>query len=253
MEKKHDQSFGFQDVTPEEKTNLVGDVFKRVAGRYDVMNDAMSFGIHRLWKDELMRLVRPRPGMRLLDMAGGTGDIAFRFHKATEEMDPPAQVTVCDINPHMIEVGQDRAVDRGILGRINWMVGDASNLALPDNHVDAYTIGFGLRNVTHIEKALAEAYRVLKPGGTFFCLEFSKVQNPLMNKMFQLYSFSVIPRLGEAVAQDRDAYQYLAESIALFPSQKELAQKIEDAGFSHVAYRNFFSGVVALHSGVKTS
>lgn len=244
-------SFGFKTVSAEDKPGLVADVFRRVASRYDRMNDVMSLGIHRYWKHELLTLLRPRPQMHLLDMAGGTGDIAFRFLEITKGMAPPPCVTVCDSNPDMLQVGRRRAINKGILKNITWVTGDATNIPFPDNTFEAYTISFGLRNVADIEKALQEAWRVLKPGGTFLCLEFSKVSSPLLDKLYHFYSFKVIPTLGEIVARDAAAYQYLVESIARFPFQEDVAHLLEKTGFHQVAWRNLTGGIVAIHSALK--
>ena len=248
--------FGFRTVPADEKKTLVRGVFDSVARRYDLMNDLMSGGVHRLWKAALLDWLNPRPGQHLLDVAGGTGDIAFRFLERTRprqvppgDTPPAARVTVCDINETMVSVGRDRAIDRGLLGGIDWVCGDAEALPLGSGSVDYYTIAFGLRNVTHIDAALAEAYRVLRPGGRFLCLEFSKVTAPVLAKPYDLYSFEVLPRLGRWVAGDEEAYRYLAESIRRFPPQAELAGKLEAAGFGQVKYRNLTGGIAALHSG----
>lgn len=248
--------FGFRTVAEDEKVGLVRGVFDSVAGRYDLMNDLMSAGIHRLWKAALMDWLHPRPGQHLLDVAGGTGDIAFRFlerarpRNATPEHPPvPARVTVCDINWNMLGVGRDRAIDRGILGGIDWVCGDAEALPVPSGSVDAYTIAFGLRNVTHIDRALAEARRVLKPGGRFICLEFSHVAVPVLDRLYDVYSFEVLPRLGRWVAKDEESYRYLAESIRRFPPQDELAERMRAVGFDQVKYRNLTGGIAAMHSG----
>jgi demethylmenaquinone methyltransferase/2-methoxy-6-polyprenyl-1,4-benzoquinol methylase len=235
--------FGFRKVKAEAKPTLVRAVFDSVAPRYDLMNDLMSGGVHRLWKAALIDWLAPRPSMHLLDVAGGTGDIALRFldHGG-------GKVTVCDINEAMLRVGRDRAIDRGVLGNIDWLVGDAEALPVASMSADAYTIAFGLRNVTHIERALAEARRVLKPGGRFLCLEFSRVAVPLLGALYERYSFTVLPWLGQVVGRDREAYQYLAESIRRFPPQDVLVGMIEDAGLSLVKYRNLSGGIAALHS-----
>src|SRR5688572_5625135 len=204
--------FGTSEVTPEEKTQKVIGVFDSVAGNYDLMNDLMSGGVHRLWKNHFVRKIRPRPGLNYLDVAGGTGDIAFRIR---EKAGPTAKITLCDLNTEMLSVGRDRAIDRGWLD-LEWVTGNAEALPLPDESVDVYTIAFGLRNVTRIDTALAEAVRVLKPGGRFFCLEFSAVDEPFLAKIYDAWSFRVIPRIGQAVAKDRDSYQYLVESIRKF-------------------------------------
>jgi demethylmenaquinone methyltransferase/2-methoxy-6-polyprenyl-1,4-benzoquinol methylase len=206
----------------------------------------MSGGIHRLWKGELIDRLNPRPGQLLLDVAGGTGDIAQRFlHRAGSS----ASVIVCDINESMLRQGRDRAIDEGRLTGIEWVCGDAEKLPVASASVDAYTIAFGLRNVTHIASALKEARRVLKPGGRFLCLEFSAVDTPLLRRVYDLYSFTVLPRLGQIVAGDREAYQYLVESIRRFPPQRELAHMMEEAGLEQVSFRNLTGGVAALHSG----
>ncbi len=235
--------FGFQTVEEAQKASLVRAVFDSVAPRYDLMNDLMSLGIHRLWKNAVIDAVKPRPGEHLLDVAGGTGDIAFRFLDRGGE-----QVTVCDINAEMLKVGRERAIDKGYLQGLDWVVGDAERLPLPSASLDAYTIAFGLRNVTHIDLALAEAKRVLKPGGRFFCLEFSRVVLPVFDKIYDTYSFSVLPWLGSKVAGDAEAYQYLAESIRRFPAQEELVSMMEEAGLEQARYRNLSGGIAAIHS-----
>ena len=236
-------NFGFRDVETAAKQGLVRGVFDSVAGRYDLMNDLMSGGLHRLWKAALVDWLRPRAGMHLLDVAGGTGDIARRFLD-----DGGGRVTVCDINGEMLRVGRDRAIDRGCVAAIDWTVGNAEALPLPASSVDAYTIAFGLRNVTHIDDALTEARRVLKPGGRFLCLEFSRVAVPWLRTLYDRYSFTVLPVLGSVVAGDRDAYQYLVESIRRFPDQDTLVERIQAAGLDQVRYRNLSGGIVAIHS-----
>ena len=238
--------FGFRDVSEDEKTRLVRAVFDHVAGRYDLMNDLMSGGIHRRWKAELIDRLRPRPGEILLDLAGGTGDIARRFLGRAGKS---GQVVVCDINASMVAAGRDRALDDGVLKGITWLVGDAEALPLVDASVDCCSISFGLRNMTHKQKALEEARRVLKPGGRFFCLEFSRVEAPLLRRLYDLYSFTVLPRLGAMVARDHDAYRYLVESIRRFPPQAELAAMMGRAGFEQVSWRNLSGGIAAIHSG----
>lgn len=237
-------SFGYSEVGSGDKAGLVQGVFESVAGNYDLMNDLMSAGVHRLWKNTLMDMIRPRADQHLLDVAGGTGDIAFRFLKAGG-----AKVTVCDLTEGMVRVGRDRAIDQGILGGVDWTVGNAETLPMPDNSVDVYTIAFGLRNVTRPDVALREARRVLKPGGRFFCLEFSKVVVPVFDKLYDTYSFSLLPKIGEIVAKDRDSYVYLAESIRRFPDQKTLISMMNDAGFEKTSYRNLSGGIAAIHSG----
>ncbi|NCC22534.1 MAG: bifunctional demethylmenaquinone methyltransferase/2-methoxy-6-polyprenyl-1,4-benzoquinol methylase UbiE [Alphaproteobacteria bacterium] len=239
--------FGEKPVTPEEKTGLVRGVFDSVASKYDIMNDLMSGGVHRLWKDRVVREVRPRAGKTYLDVAGGTGDIAFRIHR---KVGGQARIILCDLNEHMLSVGRDRAIDRG-WSDLEWVTGNAESIPLPDNSVDTYTIAFGLRNVTRIDTALSEAFRVLKPGGNFFCLEFSRVNNPLLAKAYDLYSFNAIPRIGQMVANDRDSYEYLVESIRKFPPQHDLKKRMENAGFSRVAFCNLSGGIAAIHRGFK--
>ncbi|HVJ53903.1 MAG TPA: bifunctional demethylmenaquinone methyltransferase/2-methoxy-6-polyprenyl-1,4-benzoquinol methylase UbiE [Aliidongia sp.] len=238
--------FGFRTVPAGEKKSLVRGVFDSVAGRYDLMNDLMSGGIHRLWKSAMLDWLAPRPGQHLLDVAGGTGDIAFRYR---QRLGGEGRVTICDINHSMVSVGRDRAIDRGILAGIDWLCGDAESLPVASSSVDCYTIAFGLRNVTRIDLALAEARRVLKPGGRFMCLEFSKVAVAALDKPYDFYSFEVLPRLGRWVAGDEDAYRYLAESIRRFPPQEELVERMRAAGFEQVKYRNLTGGIAALHSG----
>ncbi|MEM7223431.1 MAG: class I SAM-dependent methyltransferase [Pseudomonadota bacterium] len=239
--------FGFEEVARGDKQAKVREVFERVAGRYDLMNDLMSGGIHRLWKAAMIDWLDPRPGLELLDVAGGTGDIALRVLRRVGA-DQMGRVVVCDLTPDMLEEGRDRAIDQGVLGGIQWLCGDAQRLPLPDRSVGAYTIAFGLRNVTGVEAALAEARRVLKPGGRFICLEFSHVALPALNELYRLYSFEVLPRLGQLVAGDRAAYQYLVESIRRFPDQEDLVAKMRAAGLERVGYRNLTGGVAALHA-----
>ncbi|KPF77524.1 ubiquinone biosynthesis methyltransferase UbiE [alpha proteobacterium AAP81b] len=237
-------SFGYTDVTPEEKTRKVGEVFASVARRYDIMNDLMSAGFHRLWKDDFVRAVRPRGGERILDMAGGTGDIAFRLAAAG------ASVTVADINPAMLDVGIARAAERGITSLV-WREENAEKLGLPDRSFDAYTIAFGIRNVTDIPAALREAHRVLAFGGRFFCLEFSTTEWPGFAGAYDVYSERIVPRVGKLVAGDADSYRYLIESIRRFPKMPDFAAMIAAAGFARVSYRPILGGAVAIHSGWK--
>jgi demethylmenaquinone methyltransferase / 2-methoxy-6-polyprenyl-1,4-benzoquinol methylase len=234
--------FGFRQVGRTEKAGMVKDVFDSVASRYDLMNDLMSAGVHRLWKAALIAQVKPRASMRLLDVAGGTGDIARRFldHGGRD-------VTVCDINAEMVSAGRDRAIDNGQLDGVRWVVGNAECLPVPDHAFDAYTIAFGLRNVTDIDAALREARRVLKPGGHFMCLEFSRVVLPGLAALYDQYSFNVVPKLGRWVARDEDAYTYLVESIRRFPDQPALAARMTAAGLDRVSVQNLSGGVVAIH------
>ena len=235
--------FGYRNVPEDEKRSLVRGVFDSVAPRYDLMNDLMSLGIHRLWKRTLIGWLRPRPETSLVDVGGGTGDIALRFLERGG-----GDVTVIDINKEMLKVGRGRAIDRGILENIRWLDGDAEDLPVEDASYDVYTTAFCIRNVTHIEKALSEARRVLKPGGRFLCLEFSHVVLPMLDKLYDTYSFRVLPALGEQVAGDREAYQYLAESIRRFPDQNTFAKMIRDAGLEQVKVRNLSGGIAAIHS-----
>jgi demethylmenaquinone methyltransferase/2-methoxy-6-polyprenyl-1,4-benzoquinol methylase len=240
-------SFGFRDVPEDQKEGLVREVFSSVARNYDLMNDLMSGGVHRLWKDAMVEWLNPQPGWQVLDVAGGTGDIAFRIADAARAKGGAAQIVVCDINADMLSEGVRRAEAKGE-GAVRWINGDAEGLPVPDAHFDAYTIAFGIRNVTHIDRALAEAKRVLKPGGRFLCLEFSQVQAPILDELYDKFSFSVLPRLGEMVAGDAEAYRYLAESIRRFPPQAKFAKMIEAAGLSRVKVRNLMGGIAAMHS-----
>ena len=237
-------SFGYQDVAPEEKTRRVGDVFASVASRYDLMNDAMSGGMHRLWKDRFVRRVKPRAGEQILDMAGGTGDIAFRMERSG------ASITVADINPAMLEVGMGRAQERGIDGLV-WTEANAETLQFPDRFFDAYTIAFGIRNVTDIPKALREAHRVLRRGGRFYCLEFSTVVWPGFADVYDAYSHKLVPKLGKLLANDEDSYRYLIESIRRFPDMPTFERMIGEAGFVRTGVEPLLGGLVAIHSGWK--
>ncbi len=237
-------SFGHEDVEPQEKTRRVRGVFSSVASRYDLMNDVMSGGLHRLWKDEFVRRVRPHKGEKILDMAGGTGDVAFRIARRG------AEVTVADINPDMLAVGVERARQRGFDGLV-WAEENAESLSFPDSAFDAYTIAFGIRNVTDIDRALAEAHRVLKTGGRYFCLEFSQTRWPGFSTAYRRYSRHVVPRLGRLFAGDPDSYRYLVESIERFPDMAAFAKRIEQAGFRRVRAEPILGGLVAIHSGWK--
>jgi demethylmenaquinone methyltransferase/2-methoxy-6-polyprenyl-1,4-benzoquinol methylase len=243
--------FGFRDVPVGDKQTLVNDVFHSVAKRYDLMNDLMSGGLHRAWKDALLTAVNPPKGDRpfaLLDLAGGTGDVAFRVAQAGGAN---TRVTVCDINAEMLRVGAERALERGLDDRVTFEQGNAEERCYPDRSFDCVTIAFGIRNVPRIDAALREAFRVLRIGGRFLCLEFSSVDVPGLDALYQLYSFQVIPRIGQAVAGDRDAYQYLVESIRKFPKPKAFARMMEAAGFRRAVFTPMTGGVVALHSGWK--
>ncbi|WP_226779898.1 bifunctional demethylmenaquinone methyltransferase/2-methoxy-6-polyprenyl-1,4-benzoquinol methylase UbiE [Oceaniglobus trochenteri] len=239
--------FGFQDIPESEKAGKVHGIFTNVASKYDIMNDVMSGGVHRIWKDAMMDWLAPRDGQRLLDVAGGTGDVAFRFLKRA----PGAVATVCDMTEGMLIEGRKRAEAEALAGSLDWVVGDAMALPFADASFDRYTISFGIRNVTRIDEALSEAFRVLKPGGRLMVLEFSQLPNPAMQKAYDLYSFNVIPRMGQVIAGDRDSYQYLVESIRKFPDQESFAAMIRNAGFEQVKFRNLTMGVAALHSGWK--
>ncbi|MBN2740999.1 MAG: bifunctional demethylmenaquinone methyltransferase/2-methoxy-6-polyprenyl-1,4-benzoquinol methylase UbiE [Rhodobacteraceae bacterium] len=239
--------FGFKTVEEDAKAGMVHGVFSRVASKYDIMNDLMSVGIHRVWKDAMMDWLAPRPGQKLLDVAGGTGDVAFRFLKRAGQ----AHATVCDMTEPMLIEGRKRAEAESMADNLDWVVGDAMALPFADNSFDVYTISFGIRNVTRIADALSEAYRVLRPGGRLMVLEFSQIPNDMMQKAYDLYSFNIIPKMGEIVAGDRDSYQYLVESIRKFPDQQSFATMIRAAGFGNVSYRNLSLGIAALHSGWK--
>ncbi|MFT4251351.1 MAG: class I SAM-dependent methyltransferase [Caulobacter sp.] len=247
---KPSATFGFKDVDPALKAGLVRGVFDRVAKNYDLMNDLMSGGVHRLWKDAVAARLNPQPGEVIIDCAGGTGDMARRFAKLARSAQqrrggPDATINIVDYNAEMIMAG----IEKGGEPEITWTVGDAQRLPLPDAYADAYVISFGIRNVTDIDAALREARRVLKPGGRFLCLEFSRPATEALAKAYDAYSFKVIPQVGEWVAKDRDAYQYLVESIRRFPDQKTFLSMIEAAGFKRATYTNFTGGVAALHQG----
>lgn len=243
----HKVPFGFQDVNPEDKPRLVRNVFDRVASRYDIMNDFMSIGIHRLWKRALVSHIPKRPGIHLLDVAGGTGDVSFRYLSSLSEEDAQTRVTICDINQEMLGVGQKRALKPRLPFSPEWICGDASALPILSRSVDVYTIAFGLRNVTDIPRVLSEAHRVLKPGGLFLCLEFSRIVLPLLDKIYAKYAFHAVPLIGQLIAKDRLAYQYLVESIARFPPQDAIVQLLENARFKHVTYQNLSGGIAAIH------
>ena len=239
--------FGFQTVNETEKAGMVHGVFTRVASKYDIMNDVMSVGIHRIWKDAMMDWLAPRPGTKLLDVAGGTGDVSFRYLKRA----PDAHATVLDMTESMLVEGRQRAEADRMAEHLDWVVGDAMALPFPANSFDVYTISFGIRNVTRVQDALNEAYRVLRPGGRLMVLEFSQLPNELMQKAYDLYSFNVIPVMGQIIAGDRDSYQYLVESIRKFPDQETFLGMIRQAGFQQAKYRNLSMGIAALHSGWK--
>lgn len=237
-------SFGYKDVDVSEKTAMVGELFSKVAAKYDIMNDVMSGGMHRVWKDRFVRRVKPQSGEKILDMAGGTGDVAFRMAAHN------ADVTVSDINQEMLDVGIERAMDRGIDSLV-WSRQNAEELTFSSSIFDAYTIALGIRNVTHIDLALKEAHRVLRYGGRFYCLEFSTTEWPGFKEVYDLYSHKVMPKMGGIIAQDEDSYRYLAESIRRFPPMPKFEQMIRDAGFSRTRVEPIFGGAVAIHSGWK--
>jgi demethylmenaquinone methyltransferase / 2-methoxy-6-polyprenyl-1,4-benzoquinol methylase len=237
-------SFGYEDIPAEEKVARVGAVFSNVARKYDVMNDAMSAGMHRLWKDKFVRRVKPQPGEAILDMAGGTGDIAFRMAESG------AEITVSDINQDMLDVGIERAMKGGVDGLV-WSRQNAEELAFESRTFDAYTIAFGIRNVTHIDKALAEAFRVLRHGGRFYCLEFSTTEWPGFKEAYDAYSHKLVPRIGQAIAGDAESYRYLVESIRRFPPMREFEAMIRAAGFTQTRVEPILGGLVAIHSGWK--
>lgn len=239
--------FGAQQVPEDEKAGMVRNLFSDVANKYDIMNDVMSVGIHRIWKEAMMDWLAPRAGQRLLDVAGGTGDVSFKFLKRAGY----GHATVCDLTEGMLIEGRKRAEAEKLADSLEWVVGDAMALPFEDKSFDVYTISFGIRNVTRPQEALNEAYRVLKPGGRLMVLEFSQLPNPMMQKAYDLYSFNVIPRMGQVIANDRDSYQYLVESIRNFPDQETFLGMVREAGFEQAKYRNLTMGIACLHSGWK--
>jgi len=245
--KENTTHFGFETILEKDKSEKVQGVFSSVASKYDVMNDVMSLGIHRVWKDTMMDWLAPIRGQALLDVAGGTGDISFRFLQRASG----ANATVLDLTEPMLAEGRKRAETIGISGQLEWVVGDAMALPFEDDSFDVYTISFGIRNVTDPQKALSEAYRVLKPGGRIMVLEFSHIPNNLLQWFYDKYSFNVIPRLGQIIASDRSSYQYLVESIRKFPRQESFMKLVNAAGFENTKYRNLTMGVACLHSGWK--
>ena len=248
MSDKERTHFGFKEVDKEAKASMVADVFHSVASRYDLMNDLMSAGIHRIWKRFTIELSGVRKGNSVLDIAGGTGDLAARF---ADIVGPQGAVVLADINESMLKVGRDKLLDSGHLGNLEFVQADAQYLPFPDDSFDCITIAFGLRNVTDKDRALRSMLRVLKPGGRLLVLEFSKPQNALLSKAYDAYSFKVLPVMGRLVANDSDSYQYLAESIRVHPDQETLKEMMEDAGFTRCEYHNMTGGVVALHKGIK--
>jgi demethylmenaquinone methyltransferase/2-methoxy-6-polyprenyl-1,4-benzoquinol methylase len=249
-EKPQEQTthFGFKQVDKAQKVNLVKDVFQSVAAKYDIMNDVMSMGVHRLWKRYTIDCSGARSGHKVLDLAGGTGDLTAKFSRIVGDS---GQVVLADINDAMLKVGRDKLRDMGVVGNVQYVQANAEALPFPDNSFDIITIAFGLRNVTDKDKALASMYRVLKPGGRLLVLEFSKPNNPLLNKAYDMYSFHLLPKIGQLVAQDADSYQYLAESIRMHPSQDVLEAMMQDVGFEQTSYHNLTGGIVALHRGFK--
>lgn len=240
--------FGFQDVNVEDKADKVADVFHSVAAKYDIMNDLMSFGVHRIWKRLTIESSGVRPGHRVLDIAGGTGDLTMQFSKRVGEN---GQVVLADINASMLSVGRDRLLDRGYGSNIEFVQANAESLPFPDNYFNAVSIAFGLRNVTHKDKAIASMLRVLKPGGRLLILEFSKPANPLLSEAYDKYSFTALPMMGRLITNDSESYKYLAESIRMHPDQETLKQMMNDAGFVNTRYQNMTGGIVALHTGIK--
>lgn len=243
--------FGFQRVSSKLKHSLVRDVFSSVAGKYDLMNNVMSLGVHHLWKKEMLKLIPAHDGS-LLDVAGGTGDISKLYYQRSKQSGKNPNVTICDFNLEMLKVGKANLINSNIISGVTFVCGNALDLPFPDSSFDCYTIAFGIRNVVDINKALSEAFRVLKPGGKFICLEFSKVQSNLLAKVYDLYSFNVIPVLGEYIANDRKSYQYLVESINKFPKQMDFLKMIEQTGFKRVGYKNLSLGITALHYGYRS-
>ena len=239
--------FGFETVHAAEKAGKVQGVFNSVAAKYDVMNDVMSIGIHRIWKEAMMDWLAPRCGQTLIDVAGGTGDVSFKFLNRAGS----GHATVLDLTENMLIEGRKRAEASEMEQSLDWLVGDAMALPFVDNSFDVYTISFGIRNVTRPEDALSEAFRVLRPGGRLMVLEFSQIPVPLVQKAYDLYSFNIIPVMGKMIANDRDSYQYLVESIRKFPNQETFLNMIRGAGFENVSYRNLSLGIAALHSGWK--
>ena len=243
--------FGFKEVDRDQKSGLVKNIFSNVAKKYVLMNDLMSAGTHRLWKNSMIKHIDFFDNIKIIDVAGGTGDIAFRIAKNAQEKNLNYQIEVVDINPQMLEVGRSRAVDLNLFSNLNFIEGDGEKLDFPDESFDIFTIAFGIRNFTNIDKGLHEAYRVLKKGGKFICLEFSKVEDIFLQKIYDTYSFKIIPKIGEVILRDQDSYQYLVESIRKFPDQKSFKKLIENAGFSGVGYQNLTFGACAIHYGFK--
>ncbi|BCE01954.1 bifunctional demethylmenaquinone methyltransferase/2-methoxy-6-polyprenyl-1,4-benzoquinol methylase UbiE [Marinicellulosiphila megalodicopiae] len=248
MNEENKTHFGFKSVDVEEKQGKVAEVFHSVAAKYDIMNDVMSFGVHRLWKRFTIELSGVRPGQTVLDIAGGTGDLAYQFSK---KVGPTGKVVLADINDSMLKVGRDKLTDRGVINNMEFVQANAQYLPFEDNTFDLITIAFGLRNVTDKDMALESMLRVLKPGGRLLVLEFSKTNNPVLSKIYDTYSFSILPKMGKLIANDSESYQYLAESIRMHPDQETLKAMMQNAGFERCTYHNMTSGIVALHKGYK--
>jgi demethylmenaquinone methyltransferase/2-methoxy-6-polyprenyl-1,4-benzoquinol methylase len=251
MNKEDQVDFGFKKVERSQKVNLVKDIFSSVAKKYDLMNDLMSAGVHRLWKNKMVDEIDFKGEMKVIDLAGGTGDIAFRIAKKAAQSNVKCAIDVVDINQQMLDVGQARAIDLNLFSNLKFTCCDGEKLSFENETFDFFTIAFGIRNFTNIDLALLEAHRVLKPGGKFICLEFSKVNDYFLQKIYDAYSFKVIPRLGEITTNDRESYQYLVESIRKFPPQEEFKKMIEKAGFKQVKYQNLSFGAAAIHVGIK--
>jgi demethylmenaquinone methyltransferase/2-methoxy-6-polyprenyl-1,4-benzoquinol methylase len=243
-------NFGYRKVESEQKQNLVKDLFSKVSTKYDLMNNLMSLGIHNLWKD-LMIAELPNINAKLIDVAGGTGDIAFRFYNKVQEKHIQPNIIVADINPEMLQVCKDKAINKNILSGIDFIECNAENLPFEDNSFDYYTISFGIRNVTNINSVLKEAYRILRPCGKFICLEFSKINIPILERFYKTYSFHIVPLIGRFVASNEEAYKYLVESIDLFPEQNLFKSMIQDNEFSHVKYKNLSFGIASIHTAYK--
>ncbi len=245
--------FGFKKVKIGEKSGLVKEVFDNVASKYDIMNDLMSSGLHRLWKDKMVEEIDLKRGKKykFLDVAGGTGDVSFKIAKKCQKFNIKTDIEVSDINQEMLDVGKKRAIDNNLFEGLNFACANGEKLPHKNNQFDFYTIAFGIRNFTNIDKGLKEAYRVLKPGGKFICLEFSKVNNAVLSKLYDLYTFNVVPKIGKIVADDEESYRYLAESINKFPNQEKFKSMIQDAGFKNVSYQSLTFGTVAIHTGHK--
>lgn len=246
----HANNFGYKKVTPNDKFRLVDEVFSSVANKYDIMNDIMSFGIHRIWKKEFINHI-PNNCKKMIDMASGTGDIMIAAHKKLMPKNHDFSITACDINVNMLNIARDRAIDNNVVHNVNYTVNKAESIPFADNSFDCYTITFGIRNVTHLDLALKEAHRVLKPGGKFVCMEFSKPNNKHFAKLYDYYSMNFIPKIGECITGDKESYQYFVESIRTFPDQKTFANMIESANFDFVKYSNLTMGIVTIHTAYK--